>query len=62
MLQLISVSCAISPIAFLLASTLEYVAEPANLSVISSNAEALWCLWIRTLFRSFESRHTLRDP
>ena len=36
---------------------LEYVVEPANLSVISSNIGALYYLQIMALLRSFGSRH-----
>ena len=44
----------------IIVSYLEYVVEPANLYVISSNVGALWCLWIMALLRSFGSSHTLR--
>ena len=43
-----------------LASNLEYVVEPANLCVISSNVGALWFLQIIALLRSFGSRHTVK--
>ena len=47
---------------YILASNFECVVKPDNLFVISSNAAALWCLWIMALLRSFGSRHTLRVP
>ena len=37
----------------ILASYLEYIFEPANLCVISSNVGAFWCLVIIVLLRSF---------
>ena len=42
------------------ACNLEYVVEPANFYVISSNVGALWCLQIMALLISFGSSHTLR--
>ena len=45
-----------------LAANLEYVVEPTNLCVISSNVGDFWGLLIMSLLRSLESRHTFKVP